>query len=444
MPVRTSPSPPRGGAGPARSRARLLAWSGAGVEQAEESRRHLARLLRARGEPGFADLAGAWSAGGHGPVRYAVVADGAAQALAALATFDDVPPAPGWEDGRGEPAVVLPDPRSVALLLPGQGTQQPRMAHGLTTEVAAAGAVVEEVWDLLGADGDRWRRSWLAGDPGFARDDGGGAMALLFAVDVAVARLLLAWGLRPAALLGQGVGELAALHLAGVLDLPDAVAVLHEYALAVAQLPPQGMIAACAPGAAMLPQLPEGVHLACDNGPSQVLVAGPLPALAVAEDRFDAAGWAVMPVRAGAAYHTPWMAPAAHALGAALAGVTRRAPATTLVGSVAARPLTAEEAADPAFWAACGTAPVRMWDALGALASACPPGTPWVEVGRGSGLATLARRHPRRHGRPPVLSMLSVGPTTGHDDGWRLLEAAAACWTAGMDVDLAAVEESFG
>ncbi|MGA5822738.1 beta-ketoacyl synthase N-terminal-like domain-containing protein [Kitasatospora sp. NPDC094028] len=103
----------------------------------------------------------------------------------------------------------------VAFLLPGEGAQRP----GTGRDLAARYPVFAEAFEQACARLDPELREATGTEPVHRTDL---AQAALFAHEVALFRLLESWGYRPDALIGQGTGQIAAAHVAGVLSLPDA------------------------------------------------------------------------------------------------------------------------------------------------------------------------------------------------------------------------------
>jgi malonyl CoA-acyl carrier protein transacylase len=202
----------------------------------------------------------------------------------------------------------MTSPMSTAVLFPGQGSH----AEGM-----------EEPWR-----GSRALEDGLAilGFDPFGRLDEGTRFQqpALFLCSVA------AWEARegdsPDAAAGHSLGEYAALVAAGALRFEDGLRLVNVRAQAMATAStatPSGMVAMLRADSADVARLAAecGAHVANDNAPGQVVVAGTKEALAEVEARAGEIGARARALDVSGAFHTPLMAPAADALAAAIADV---------------------------------------------------------------------------------------------------------------------------
>ncbi|AVV44101.1 polyketide synthase [Streptomyces sp. P3] len=206
------------------SRPRAFTLSGRTAPALRDQARRLAARLRADpdGAPRLADLA--WSLATTRSAlehRAVVVAPGPDVLLRGLTALADGAPDPamvrGVADTEGDPV----------FLFPGQGPQWAGMAtelHDTDARFRAsfdeAAAAVEQFTDFRVLD-------VLRGTPGAPPPERLDVVQpTLFVVCVALARLWMACGVRPAAVAGQSQGEIAAAHIAGVLTLQDAARVV--------------------------------------------------------------------------------------------------------------------------------------------------------------------------------------------------------------------------
>ncbi len=417
---------------PAPVRPRIVVWSARTEQAADAYRERLAAHFAHIGAEDFAASVGTLQRGRTPYARRGAVVAADARAAAAL-----------LRDPSSAGRLTSPAPGTasrIAFLFPGLGAQHAGMAQELHDRSPAFAKALDECLDLFAAEGLAVREPWRDGDEARLRDVLV-AEPLIFAVEHALAQAWRAWGITPAAVLGYGVGEIAAATAAGVFSLADAVRVVAARARAVADTPPGGMLAVGAPREDVLPLLRDGVQVAAVNGPAQVVVAGPAEALAEAMASLRSAGLPCRPVPAAHAPHTPVVAGAVPVLEQELRRLRPAAPEVRLYSAAAGRVVSAAETTDPGFWARQIAESVRFSAALDAL-TAEPDRLVLLEVGPGRTLTALAGQHVTVAGnRHRVLATLPRRRTEPPADWRSALTAVAGVWTEGHAVDWTAVED---
>jgi acyl transferase domain-containing protein len=258
------------------------------------------------------------------------------------------------------------------------------------------------------------------------------AQPALFAIEYALAQLLLSWGLRPAAMIGYSIGEYVAACLAGVMSLPDALTLVALRARSIDELPGGAMLAVPLPEAEVRPLLTGELALAATNGPHFCVVGGPADAIARLETELAGRGAACLRLHATHAFHTPALKLALAPFLDAARKVRLAPPRIPFLSNVTGTWITDAEATDPAYWGRHMVGTVRFAEGLAELLA--DPARVLLEVGPGSTLSTLARQHPRAAAGQVILQTMRRA-SEARPDEVALLGALGSLWAAGVTID---------
>ena len=290
-------------------------------------------------------------------------------ATRALATFAETGESQHVVTGR-----VLASNPQVGLLFGGNGAQWVGMGRQLLDEDSVFAETVQRVDELVQARAGwsvvaEMRADASATRMGDTRID----QPLIFAVQVGLYHSLLSRGLQPAAMGGHSVGEVAAAHCAGVLDLEQAVHVIVARSDAQAETRGQGRMAACEIDAerarAEIDLYDGAVELACVNGPTSVTLCGDPDALIEIGEKVKAEGVPFRLLDLDYAFHNKVLDPVQEQVLSELAGVTGGQAETRFFSSVTGGELPGG-AVDADYWWRNMRHPVQFYDALRAMSGA--------------------------------------------------------------------------
>lgn len=421
-------APPRESSGPSRKN-QLLVLSARTPEALDQATASLATHLKSNADVSLADVAYTLQTGRKSFAhRRTVLCDSVADAVKALESLDPK---------RVRTAQADQGQRAVAFMFPGQGAQYVDMARGLydgervfREHVDACAGILRphlgfDLRDLIYPNSKDGRRDAAAQLTNTAV-----TQPAMFAIEYALARLWMTWGVTPDAMIGHSIGEYVAACLAGVFTLEDALRLVSARGRLMQQLPAGAMLAVALSPDAVQDCLSADVSLAAVNAPAASVLSGPIGAIDAVERMLSEHGTPGRRLATSHAFHSAMMTPILEQFEAEIRGIALQAPSIRFISNVTGTWITAAEATDPRYWVSHLRGTVRFMDGLQTLAQ--DPNRVMLEVGPGHTLSSLARRQV-----PAAIPQIGSlrHPDEPGDDVPFVLNALGQLWRVGVRID---------
>lgn len=295
-------------------------------------------------------------------------------------------------------AFVAPTGSGSALLFPGQGAQKVGMLAPYK-DVPGVAALFAEASEIFGVD----LLDVVENGPAETLNDTRYSQVCVFLTSLAAAMKLQSDDpsaiARATVTAGFSLGEYTALVFAGVVDTRTALELLRVRANAMGaacDAAPSGMMTVLGLDDARLEaMLPAGVSIANQLFPKGRVLSGAKEGLAAVADAVSACGVAgakATVLAVSGAFHSPYMAPAAAALEAALAEATFSAPARTVYSNASGKPHSEDPAEIKAAMVRQLTAGVLWEDTIRDMGAAFPGVELFYEPAPGRQLGSMMRR----------------------------------------------------
>jgi acyl transferase domain-containing protein/acyl carrier protein len=255
------------------------------------------------------------------------------------------------------------------------------------------------------------------------------AQPALFAVEYALAKLWLSYGIQPQAMIGHSIGEYVAATLAGVFTLADALAIVAQRGKLMQQCPSGVMLSVSLAPEKLQPFLTDDLVIAVHNAPQLCVVSGTEAAITLLEKLLTHQNITHRRLHTSHAFHSPLMETAVTPLTQILEKITLNTPQIPFISNVTGTWITPEQATNPNYWATHLRQPVLFAEGIKQLQQT--PNQIFLEVGFSQTLTTIIRQFPNA----PLTLSSGKHPQDTQSDVAFICKTLGQLWLRGVTVN---------
>ncbi len=254
----------------------------------------------------------------------------------------------------------------------------------------------------------------------------------LFALEYALAKVWMRWGVVPSVVMGHSVGEFTAACIAGIFDLQDGLELITARAHLMQQLSGTGGMLSIFAGekqvTTAIAPFTDRVAIAAINGPMQTVISGDAKVLQHILDEFSAQGISAVSLNVLCPFHSPLVEPILAEFRQSAERVHYHLPKIGFVSNVTGTYVTPQHPVDADYFCRHARLPVQFVKSMAALhVSGC---SRFIEIGPGSTLLAMGKRCPNGDSGEWMSSLQK-----GQSDWRQMLESLAKLYQSGFNPD---------
>ncbi|MCP6760235.1 MAG: acyltransferase domain-containing protein [Fischerella sp. CENA71] len=254
----------------------------------------------------------------------------------------------------------------------------------------------------------------------------------LFVIEYALAKLLMSWGVLPAAMIGHSIGEYVAATIAGVFSLEDVLFIVAKRGQLMQQLPVGSMLAIPLPEKEVRSLISNSVEIAAINNRNSCVISGTKEAIATLKNQLSSQGVECRLLHTSHAFHSQMMSPILEEFVQCFKKIKLNPPRIPFISNVTGSWITDAQATIPNYWSQHLRQTVKFSDGISQLLKQFTG--VFLEVGPGRTLSTLTKQHLEINAKQHILTSLRHIQEQQSDVNF-LLKTLGQLWLSGVDID---------